>query len=260
MNIDKINSIYFSPNGSSKKIINMISVAIGSCLVEEINLNSIESRGKKREFKEDELVVIGFPVYADRLPSISDEIFNNIKGNNTPAVAIVSYGNRDYGDALLELKNKLEEKGFKIVSAAAIIGEHCLNTNVAKGRPDKEDEDKIREFANKTVEKIRNLESIHSFKDVKIKGDFPYHPLKSQHSPSGDSKCIQCGICQENCPVDAISKEDYRKTDSEICIFCGKCIQVCPTNARDMKDESFLKFLVKLENMTSERKEIEEFF
>lgn len=260
MHINKINSIYFSPNGSTKKIVKSISVGLGNYQLEEINLNSIESRRVKRDFKEDELLVIGIPVYADRLPIISEDIFDNIKGNMTPAIAIVSYGNRDYGDALLELKNKLEEKGFIIISAAAIIGEHCLNTKVAKGRPDKKDELKIREYADKVGEKLKSIDNIKKIENIKIKGDYPYHPLKSQHTPSGDSKCIQCGRCQENCPVNAIDKEDYRKTDSNKCIFCGRCIQVCPTNARDMKDESFLAFMNKLETIAGQRREIEEFF
>ncbi len=260
MNIGKVYSLYFSPNSSTEKITNKIAMNIGKYQVEKINLNSIKSRQEKREFKEEDLLVIGFPVYADRLPTISKDIFENIRGNNTLALAIVSYGNRDYGDALLELKNNLKERGFKVLSAASIIGEHCLNTNVASGRPDKEDEIHIMKYANKVAKRIEDLESLDSLKDINVKGDFPYHPLKTQHTPYGDWKCIQCGICQEACPVDAIDKEDYKKTDSDICIFCGRCIQICPRNARDIKDESFLSFMDKLEKITEERREMEEFF
>lgn len=260
MNIKEINSIYFSPNGTSKEIVNKLAKAVGDYPVNEIDLTLIESRSKKREFENDELIIIGFPVYADRLPSITDEIFSNIVGNNTPAVIIVSYGNRDYGDALLELKERLIERGFKIVSAAAIIGEHCLNTNVAKGRPDKADDDRILEFGKKTLERLEYIDDLTMFKDIKIKGNYPYRPLKSSRTPLGDSSCIQCGICKENCPVDAISKEDFRKTDSNLCIFCGRCMQICPTCARDIKEESFLEFLNRLETITVERREIEMFF
>lgn len=260
MEINKIKAMYFSPNGSTKEIINLIAEGVGIYDIEDIDLTTLELRKQKIEFQEDELLIIGLPVYADRLPTISDEIFKNIKGSNTPAVIVVSYGNRDYGDALLELKDNLAKIGFKIISGAAAIGEHCLNTNVAKGRPDEEDKIKIKNFASKVSKKINKIHNIEEIEDISIKGKHPYRPLKSQRTPVGDDKCIQCGICEQNCPVDAISKEDFRKTDNEMCIFCGRCIQVCPTDARDIRDESFLNFMGKLEIITSERRELEAFF
>ncbi len=256
MIIKKIIALCFSPNGSTKEIVNRVAKGFGDYELEEIDLTSKESRHIKREFNKDDLVIIGFPVYADRLPTISGEIFENMVGNNTPTIAIVSYGNREYGDALLELRDELVKRNMKVISGAAIIGQHCLNTNIATGRPDEEDSLKILEYAKQINEKMIHIEDIANVEDVFIRGEYPYHPLKSQHTPVGDSKCIQCGICEVQCPVNAIDKEDYRKTNSDICIFCGHCIDVCPTDARDIKEESFLKFMEKLETITVERKEI----
>ncbi|MBU1872345.1 4Fe-4S binding protein, partial [bacterium] len=42
-------------------------------------------------------------------------------------------------------------------------------------------------------------------------------------------KCIECGLCIKNCPVDAIS-DDY-VVNNEICTRCNSCIEVCPKNA-----------------------------
>jgi [FeFe] hydrogenase (group B1/B3) len=62
-------------------------------------------------------------------------------------------------------------------------------------------------------------------------------------------KCVNCGICmqecsyhaiiympvpcEEACPVDAISKDEYGKEyiDFEKCTFCGKCLKECPFGA-----------------------------
>lgn len=260
MNIKNIVSIYFSPNGSTEKLVRKVSQAIGDYHIEKINLNTVESRRKKRKFKSNELVVFGMPVYADRLPSIAKDIFENIKGDNTPCVIIASYGNRDYGDALLELKDNLVKRGFKMLSGAAMVGEHCLNTNVASNRPDGKDEANIKAYGEKISEKLSSIRDIDHITDINVRGKFPYHPLKAQHTPQGDDKCIQCGICEKNCPVDAINENDYRITDTNKCIFCGRCIQVCPTNARDVRDKSFLEFMKKLETIAGERKEIEKFF
>lgn len=259
MNINRVVALYFSPNGTTKEIVEELANSIGSNIVEKIDLTHKEARTIKREFKEDDLVIIGLPVYANRLPSISENLFKNIKGHNTPTVTIVSYGNRDYGDALLELRNELIKKDMKVISGAAIIGQHCLNNNVATGRPDEEDKIKILEFAKNINEKLLHIEDIKTIEDIFVAGSYPYHPLKPHNVPIGDSKCIQCGICQEQCPENAIDEKDYRITNPSICISCGHCIIICPTDARDIKLESFTSFMKKLEIIAGERREISVF-
>lgn len=46
-------------------------------------------------------------------------------------------------------------------------------------------------------------------------------------------KCKGCGICQKNCPVNAIEGEgrDIRKINKNKCIKCGTCISTCPFKA-----------------------------
>ena len=46
-------------------------------------------------------------------------------------------------------------------------------------------------------------------------------------------KCKGCGICQKNCPVDAIEGEgrDIRRINQEKCIKCTTCISKCPFKA-----------------------------
>ncbi len=44
--------------------------------------------------------------------------------------------------------------------------------------------------------------------------------------------CTGCGICVDECPVDAMSvSEGKASIDEENCIRCGRCHDVCPQEA-----------------------------
>jgi len=48
-------------------------------------------------------------------------------------------------------------------------------------------------------------------------------------------KCIECGLCRENCRFDAISNENGFKVDPFACEGCGVCEAVCPAGAVSLK-------------------------
>ena len=45
-------------------------------------------------------------------------------------------------------------------------------------------------------------------------------------------KCVQCGACQANCPVDCIKDEAGQYIiDADACVECGTCEANCPVGA-----------------------------
>ena len=52
------------------------------------------------------------------------------------------------------------------------------------------------------------------------------------------SKCIQCGLCADNCAVRALiaDKEGYYRCGKLLCFRCAQCIAICPTGAVTMED------------------------
>jgi NAD-dependent dihydropyrimidine dehydrogenase PreA subunit len=44
--------------------------------------------------------------------------------------------------------------------------------------------------------------------------------------------CVNCGACESECPVEAISEKDgARAIDPALCQDCGACVACCPTEA-----------------------------
>jgi hypothetical protein len=83
---------------------------------------------------------------------------------------VVLYGNRDYDDALIELRDILENHGLHTVAAAAFIGEHSFSYDLAKGRPDEEDMEKAKVFAGKIAEKIESISDMVALNPIDVKG------------------------------------------------------------------------------------------
>ena len=51
-------------------------------------------------------------------------------------------------------------------------------------------------------------------------------------------RCISCGACAAECPVNCISEADGKyEIDASQCINCGTCAGVCPVEAPEPDEE-----------------------
>ena len=247
----KVRQLYFSPTGTTRAVVETIADTLGNT-GETLDLLRQPLKGEAEDevlFAADDLLVAGMPVYAGRIPALCRPMLSRLKGNGTPAVAVAVYGNRDYDDALLELKNLLEENGFVVIGAGAFVAQHSIFPSVGRSRPDGDDRSAAADFARRCLGKLEDFDPrAHAF--LEVKGNFPYkQPGSVPLKPSGNWRCNRCGACPILCPAGAIAPETPRKTDKSRCISCAACIAVCPTGAR-----AFRGFLYRLAGRTFAKK------
>lgn len=259
MKTERVFAVYFSPTSGTKSYVEAIAGKLKADY-ETIDLTKPEIRRGDYHFTSSDLVVLGAPVYAGRLPVVAHGIFSCLHGNDTPAVFTVSYGNREFEDALLEEKEVCEANGFVGIGAASWIAPHSFSSKIAANRPDDDDERRVGDFVTRLKEVLKKDIPLEAA--LQVPGDHPYRDLKSVPiHPEGDSDCTYCNTCVQVCPVEAIPLQDPKKTDGEICISCLACVKNCPVGSRRVSNPMYAAIVEKLEaGLMKVRKEPEFFF
>lgn len=250
---NKISKIFFSPSGTTEKIVNEIA--------KEFHADSenydLMSFNDSKTF-EDELVIIGVPVFDGRVPKIVSDRLKKIRGNSTKAIVVLNYGNINYGDALLELTEKLNQNHFNIIGIAATVSQHSIFTGVGENRPDENDLTKIREFASEIIKKLESDTENQLF----VSGTKPYPDYtKLDYTVNCNPElCIQCLDCAYTSPEEAIPESDPTQTFLDDCSRCSSCVSICPEDARSFVGESFSQANAEAIDNASVRKEAEFYF
>jgi ferredoxin len=184
-------------------------------------------------FGSEDFVILGIPVYSGRVPNLAKNIISSMHGKETPIALIATYGNRNYDDALLELKTIMQSNGFLAIAAAAFVAEHSVVQKFGAGRPNDDDLKVVTMFSELLGDKIAGWDA-KNHSDLQVKGNPNYREYKSiLIKPHAKSSCTQCGLCSKNCPASAISQDNPKKTDRDKCVTCVRCIRICPSKARN---------------------------
>ena len=273
MKITKVWAVYFSPTGNTKKVITTMAKKAAEVLsvpMETFDFTLPETREGVTSFESEDLVFFSTPVYAGRIPNkMLPYVQSAFEGNGAFAVPVSVFGNRNFDNGLIELRNELELHGFHTIAAAGIPTEHVFSNKLATGRPDADDLAKIAEFGEKVAKKVADMTEIPA--KIEVRGDDPvtayYTPLGTDGKPAvflkakpktDPEKCTKCGICATVCPMGSIPK-DAPDTCTGICIKCHACIKACPAGAKYFDDEAFLSHVEMLKQNYQRRAEAEWF-
>jgi ferredoxin len=274
MDMARIKTYYFSPTGGTLQVASHLAERLGVLLHAEVEYHSYTLPREREELPQVEagdVVVWATPVYAGRIPNKTlDYVRRALHADGNPAVALVTFGNRAYDNALAELVGLMEEGGMRPIGAAAMVTRHAFSDTLGAGRPNEEDLAALDRFAAQVAEKLLTHNS--KLLTVSVPGEAHperyYTPLKTNNAPAGFLKakpscnsalCTRCGECMEVCPMGSIGAKDGMPTFDGICIKCQACRRRCPTGAIAFTDPEYLSHVAMIERTFAAPKRAEFF-
>ena len=258
--IKNIKTVFFSPTGNTKRVVELIAGRLAQKLsvpVESDDFTLPAAHADTRTYSSEDLVIFGVPTYAGRIPNkVLPFVQTLFKGEQTRAIAVVTFGNRSFDNSLSELHMELEKNNFSVIGAGAVVCKHAF-AEVGIGRPDVVDEERIVAFADTVFEKLQQSGQPLSNTSIKRNEALTayYVPLGTDGKPvnflkakpvTDKAQCDNCGVCAAVCPMGSIDKNDVSLVPG-ICIKCQACIVHCRTKAKSFDDPLFLSHKAMLE-------------
>ena len=241
---------YCSPAGSTRQIADVFHKSFTERNTDVVTLDLAKENERSsaldliKTSNQKICLFIGSPVYRDMaVPPVMDfiETLPSVEGNY--AVPFVTWGQACSGVVLWQMSGALMKKGFQIAGAAKVVALHSMmwlsDDPAGKNHPDETDRARIKamvstlstRFAteNITVLKLDTLDyqPPERAAEMKNKINAPWFIIPKHVN---NEACTQCGICEEECPADAVILDPYPEFNQK-CFDCFNCIRLCPEEA-----------------------------
>ncbi len=244
--------VYISPAGTTQHAAQVIGeelTALGkSCSVVDLGDRVCRSALKNisAASARDSCLFVGSPVYASHaVPEIMDFIKSLPDGIGCCSVPFATWGAVTSGITLADMAGALAAKGYPAVAAAKIVAQHSLlwqsDNPLGKGRPDADDDRRVRDMVKKVVAALDAGPAKHL-----SAATLNYQPEALQKIMAGlvlnsvrkglpqmslqRELCTLCGDCVTACPVEAVELADG-PVFKDNCIACYNCLHACPEQA-----------------------------
>lgn len=223
--------LFFSATTNTKRL----ALAAAQAVNEDFRAIDLTDRQTQLpELARGDFLVVAAPVYGGRIPQPMAQKLAQLQGNGVCAVTLVTYGNRAFEDALLEINTVLNQAHVTVLGSGAFVATHSLATHIAEGRPTDADLEQAAHLARHAARKM--ADGVRA--NVRVPGQYPYRNIpETRFAPTVDpNDCDKCGICVRACPTGAIDPSDTSKVDLNLCIDCMRCVHCCPNGLRAMPE------------------------
>ncbi|MDD1779098.1 MAG: EFR1 family ferrodoxin [Candidatus Helarchaeota archaeon] len=237
--------IYFSQTGGTEKIAKAIQQGVlesgNSC-----DLVKIKAAASKN-LKNYDLIGFGCPTFYYREPINVRTFIRQLREEQNKHCFIFCAHGSSKGNTFYYLKEELNKKGLVVIGAFDSYSESSLQFYPKPMHTDKHPDSIEIEGAQKFGSEICELSlrinrgelnlvpAIELVENTWWARDSKLMTLEVLRKTTPElkinwEKCINCLVCQENCPVDAIDIAN-KQIQKEGCIFCWFCEKSCPEAA-----------------------------
>lgn len=240
-----ISLVYFSPTGSTSRILKEITAGLSMPVVQNIDLTRPETREYKEHIIVGDILLLGVPVYKRTVPGVVRSVISKLQIKGKYIILVAVYGGISAGNALKDLSEMIDLHNNRLFAAAEFVSSHSfLLQDIPESyyRPDELDIGTARDFGyrmrnilesreksgNKLFREKQDI-SLPKNKKKKIADLLPKRSPGKQISikRNTEKQCRHCLLCVNCCPVTAINAVSFT-IDTDKCFNCSACVQKCP--------------------------------
>ncbi|MBQ5317144.1 MAG: EFR1 family ferrodoxin [Oscillospiraceae bacterium] len=242
--------IYFSGTGNS--------AYAAECFCREYDPNAavypIEDKSAAKAAENADMIVFAYPVMYSTVPRIlRDYITDNKDVWKGKKVFIIATMGLFSGDGAGVLGRLLQEYGAEVTGGLHLKMPDSIADERALKRPLEKNKELVRQAELKIKRAVKRLKDGKPTQEgigplyqlAGLLGQRLYFGHKTKEYSSAlkidADKCIGCGKCIRQCPMDNISMKDKKAVPDRLCTMCYRCINKCPKQAITLLGKSVVE-------------------
>lgn len=230
---------YFSGTGNSYYAARELSKRTREEIVDIAD--AMENKEFEYFFRPGEKAGFVFPVYFYGIPTIVAEFIDEISlklNDHTYLYAVMTCGGSISGADQL-FRKRLQKNGYSMSACFELpmVDNYMLMYELSspsdqKIKLEKADQ-KLLEIANKIESEDKAGYTSSVLGKITTQVIYPFYEVGRKTAKfSADERCTSCGLCEMNCPENAIVLQEGRPIwVKEKCVHCLACINACPVEA-----------------------------
>lgn len=224
---------YFSATGNSKHTATRLAHALGDQVMSILDVNGPVSAAS------GERLILVYPNYCGGVPSVVADFLRQQRfqiDTDAQLILVVTYGNNSGASSAIASKyfKKNSGRSFDALYSVKMPDNWTPVFDLTNAEEVEEINRKADEEISGIIEKIRqgftgDFVNDKLGKTMELVYPGFYKKLSKTCHLQLEESCIGCGLCAENCPVQAIELKNGRPTwVKENCVMCLCCLHRCP--------------------------------